>query len=116
MFTQNAIEILQQHLATDLMAFAPELLVCACIVMMLMLRLLPRLRLHMNSVAFVFTGFAFIVTLGHWFDFPTSLDILGLTDSAGRIDFLGLIDSKGRTFSGLLVVDHFTAFLRLLLL
>ena len=116
MFTQNAIEILQRHLWADLMAFAPELLVCACIVMMLMLRLLPRLRLHMNSVAFVFTGFAFIVTLGHWFDFPTSLDILGLTDSAGRIDFLGLIDPKGRTFSGLLVVDHFTAFLRLLLL
>jgi hypothetical protein len=103
MFGQQVINQLQTNLKESLTAFVPELLLCLGIVVMLLLRLLPRLRLHMGTVALFFCGFALLLTVGQWLD-------------SESINLLGKIDAKGKYFAGLVVLDHFTSFLRLLLL
>ena len=50
--TQQLLDLLQDSLSQDLLAFLPELILCGTIVLMLFLRLFnPFQRLHMGWVA-----------------------------------------------------------------
>jgi NADH-quinone oxidoreductase subunit N len=111
MFSQQAIDKLETSLIADLMAFSPELLVCTGIVVMLLLRLLPRLRLHMCGISLFFSGSALLLTAIHFWDVK-----IPLGGSSVALDFLGIVNPKDPPFSGLLVVDHFTGYLRIVLL
>src|SRR5262245_7742872 len=111
MFSQQAINNLQTSLITDLMAFTPELLICLGIVVMLLLRLLPRLRLHMCGISLFFSSAALLLTVVHFWNIK-----IPLGGSSVSLDFLGIVNPAEPPFGGLLAVDHFTGFLRLLLL
>lgn len=103
MFGFNVIPNLQTHLSDSLASFVPELIVCAAIVVMLVLRMLPRLRLHMGAVATAAVAIALALTIFQWF----GIDSLNL---------LGSLSPKEPVFTGLLAIDNFTSFLRVMLL
>jgi NADH-quinone oxidoreductase subunit N len=88
---------------TDLQAFAPELLLCITIVFLLVLRLFNRFNwAHMSWVALGMTAVAFLFALNQW---------QGHDEMDPRRGTQSL-----EMFSGLLVYDNFTIFLRLFLL
>ncbi len=102
-------------LVNDLVAFLPELILCAAIVLMLVLRLLPGTgRGHAGWLALGMTLVALLVSADQFGLFgitsegePTALtNLFGLVPPATRAD----------VFTGLLVYDPFTVFLRLFLL
>ncbi len=106
------IQNLQSSLTVDLQAFLPELLLCGGIVILLLLRLISSLnRWHLSWVALVFTLLALVVSYGQWQgslwsgifepDTPACL--------APRTNAYPL-------FTGLLVYDNFTIFVRIFLL
>jgi NADH-quinone oxidoreductase subunit N len=109
--TLPEIQDLQARLGIDAQAFLPELILCGTIVLLLLLRLLTRLdRVHLGPVALVLTLVALLVSWCQW----NQADLFGLRwdprlDVAGKSDVLEI-------FSGLLVYDNFTIFLRLFLL
>src|SRR5262245_1820273 len=94
-------------LLKSLTSFVPELLVCAAIVVMLLLRLLPRLRMHMGIVVLLFGGFGLALALIQWLPLR-------------EFNLVGDIDAnpnpQDMPFTGLIVVDHFTVAMRMLLL
>jgi NADH-quinone oxidoreductase subunit N len=96
MYLQTWLDTLQSNLNKDLIHFAPELVLCLGIVLMLLVRLFTRLsHAHMGSFALAFT----IIALGlNW----------ELWDQQERPDLF--------MFTGLLAYDNFTLFLRLFLL
>jgi NADH-quinone oxidoreductase subunit N len=104
MFTPEDLQRLQADLAQDCQAFLPELILCAGIVLLLLLRLFRAFdRLHLGAVALAVSAAALLTAFGQWgggFGF----------DTPGR--FGGSLP----IFSGLLVYDNFTVFLRLFLL
>jgi NADH-quinone oxidoreductase subunit N len=86
---------LETGLGKDLLHFAPELILCFAIVLMLFLRLFTGLsRFHLGSVALVLTALALLVNWDSW-------------QNAGGSDLM---------FTGLLVYDNFTLFVRMFLL
>jgi NADH-quinone oxidoreductase subunit N len=88
----------------DLQAFAPELLLCGTIVLLLALRLFSSLdRLHMGYVALVLTIAALVLAFLQWVH-NTALDPRQPNEHALNI------------FTGLLVFDNFTIFLKLFLI
>jgi NADH-quinone oxidoreductase subunit N len=92
----NHLDDLQHQLANSLGLFVPELVVCIGIVLLLLLRLLPSLdRVHLGWLALLITlgALAFAV-----FDWSTATD------------------GRANLFTGLLVYDRFTLFLRVFLL
>src|SRR5262245_22304360 len=96
---------LQKGVLRDSAAFGPELILCGGIVFMLLLRLVRAFdRWHLGWVALAVTPAAPFVTVGQW---------NGTFVSPGQF-----LERTGSTdlFSGLLVYDHFTLFLRLFLL
>jgi NADH-quinone oxidoreductase subunit N len=85
---------LQKNLFDDLLAFGPELILCAGIVLLLLLRMVKALdRLHLGGLALIVTLAALAYTCLQWDARPNS----------------GM-------FSSLLAYDTFTVFLRLFLL
>jgi NADH-quinone oxidoreductase subunit N len=99
--TEKLLKELQDSLGRDLLAFLPELILCACIVLMLFFRLFTNRR-NLGSVALVMTLLAFIVSWNQW---------LGANYDPRAVGSKSL-----EIFSGLLVYDNFTIFLRLFLL
>ncbi len=101
--TTQLLQQLQADLGRDLAAFAPELVLCGTIVVLLLLRLFSGLnRLHLGYLALVLTGVALVIAGLQWRHNPTF-------DPRGDAGALQL-------FSGLLAYDDFTIFLRLFLL
>ncbi len=103
----------------DCLAFLPELLVCFAIVLLLVLRLFRGFdRTHMGSVALVMTLGALLVSLCQ---FPPvgslARDLFGAGTLTGILDSIrGSDTAKGPTiFTGLLVYDNLTIYLRLFL-
>jgi NADH-quinone oxidoreductase subunit N len=87
----------------DLLAFAPELILCVGIVFMLVLRLFNHFNwVHLNWVALSMAVAAFVVALRQW-NGDASVDP---RDGSKSLEM----------FSGLLIYDNFTIFLRLFLL
>src|SRR5437868_6476024 len=90
----------------DLLAFAPELILCAAIVFLLVLRLFNRFNwLHLGWIALLLTLAALGVAWDQW--------------SGGDRDPRAYIGGQPRAldmFAGMLVYDNFTIFLRLFLL
>jgi NADH-quinone oxidoreductase subunit N len=99
--TDKLLHELQQALGWDMLAFLPEVILCACIVLMLFFRLFTDRR-NLGSVAFAMTLLAFIVSWNQW---------LGANYDPRPEGSKSL-----EIFSGLLVYDNFTIFLRLFLL
>ena len=104
--TATLLKHLQDSLSRDALAFLPELVLCGAIVLMLVLRLFPRFdNKHLGWVALVLTGYALIISMQQWFGGDASVD--------PRVD--AKVESMN-IFSGMLVFDNFTIFLRLFLL
>lgn len=102
--TRQLLETLQSGLSLDLRAFLPELVLCATIVLLLLIRLFTRFdRRHLGWVALVLTMYALLVSWGQW---------KGWSDydprTAGAQGPLNL-------FGGMLVYDNFGIFLKLFL-
>src|SRR5205823_1383975 len=114
MFTSTTSPNLLANLGDDLRMFMPEVLVVLGIVVMLLLRLLPRFRMHMGVIALIFSGFALLLAVGSWWDISAAAEPGQPTLLS--LNLMGQLDPKVRTFAGLIVVDHFTAFMRMLLL
>src|SRR5579885_360892 len=90
----------------DLMAFMPELLLCGAIVLMLFLRLFG--RMHVGFLALCFVLLALALSVGQWIG---EVDVVGI----GCIPFQTPNEASNQAlplFSGLLVFDYFTLFLR----
>jgi NADH-quinone oxidoreductase subunit N len=100
------LEDLHLHLSSDLLAFAPELVLASGIVLLLLVRLVPRLdRWHLASLTLGITLLALAASLCQWFGwFGRALDPRGGQDQALPL------------FSGMLVYDNLTIFLRIFLL
>jgi NADH-quinone oxidoreductase subunit N len=98
------IDQLQDNLWRDVLAFLPELILCGTIVLLLLLRLFNALnRLHLGSVALVLTLAALAVSWFQW---------------GGKYGFHQPDEFPHKSldlFSGLLVFDNFTVFVRLFL-
>jgi NADH-quinone oxidoreductase subunit N len=94
---------LQANIGSDLLAFLPELVLCGTIVLLLLVRLFGRFdRVHLGGVALMLTLYALYVSGAQWV----------------RSDFYDPRSSSQASldlFSGLLVYDNFTLFLRLFL-
>jgi NADH-quinone oxidoreductase subunit N len=92
------IQQLQQALGQDLPRFLPELILCGGIVLLLLMRLFNAFNaLHLGWIALAITLAALGVAVNQWFDD-------------------GQRDAHQDLFSGMLVYDSLTIFLRLFLL
>jgi NADH-quinone oxidoreductase subunit N len=104
---------LQSALAVDLQAFLPELVLCGGIVVLLLLRLMTALNhWHLGWVALLFTVVALVVAHGQWQgSLPGEITLARPADLTGSN-----ANPSYPIFTGLLVYDNFTIFLRLFLL
>jgi NADH-quinone oxidoreductase subunit N len=104
MFNEIKISELAVNLLRDVQLFLPEMVICAAIVCLLLLRMVPGLRrMHCGPLALGLIVFALAISYVQW-----DPNLLGpIFDSPGNVD---------RPFTGLLVYDHFTMYLRLILL
>ena len=99
-FTSARIETLQTTVGNDLLLFAPELVVCCGIVVLLLARLLPQFdRSHLGTVSIV----VIVASLAA---------LIGQLITVER----GLGAYAGAYFDGMLVSDRFAAFVRCLVL
>jgi NADH-quinone oxidoreductase subunit N len=104
MFTPEALHSLQADLGRDCLAFLPELILCGGIVLLLLLRLFRIFdRVHLGWVALALSIAALTAACFQW------RGVLGLE----RPDHYG---GSLKIFSGLLLYDNFTVFLRLFLI
>jgi NADH-quinone oxidoreductase subunit N len=104
MFTPDYIGHLQAGLARDAVAFMPELILCVGIVLLLLLRLVRAFdRLHMGGVAVAISLASLATALCQW------QGAYGFSAPGQPGTSLGL-------FTGLLVYDNFTVYLRLFLI
>ncbi len=104
--TRQILNLLQDGLSRDLVAFLPELILCGTIVLLLLLRLFSRFdRRHLGWVALVLTFYALLVAFNQWIN-DRHYD--------PRHQF-GVPYRPLELFGGLLVYDNFTVFLKLFL-
>ena len=104
--TKQLLENLQASLGLDLVAFLPELVLCATIVLLLLIRLFPRFdRRHLGWVALVLTLYSLFLSWKQWHHVE-GYDPRRGADLAQPLNI----------FSGLLVFDNFSIFLKLFLL
>jgi NADH-quinone oxidoreductase subunit N len=102
--SSDLVNNLTGQLGRDCLAFLPELLLCGGIVLLLLLRLFPLLdRVHLGWVALVVSAAPLVVAWDQW---QTGWYVTRPADFGPRPDL----------FTGLLVYDNFTVFLRLFLL
>src|SRR6516162_9862535 len=105
MFTPEALQSLQADLGRDALAFLPELILCGTIVLLLLLRLFRAFNpLHLGWVALVLTFVALGAAWCQWH---------GWYGLRSPDSFYG---QSQAIFTGLLVYDNFTVFLRMFLL
>jgi NADH-quinone oxidoreductase subunit N len=103
----KVIQEIEAALGVDARAFLPELILCGTIVLLLLLRLFRAFdHRHLGGAALVLTLAALVVSWAQWRGYP-SLD--PRTDP-------GSDPLRREMFSGMLVYDNFTIFLRLFLL
>ncbi|MGF1578235.1 MAG: NADH-quinone oxidoreductase subunit N [Gemmataceae bacterium] len=96
-----------ENLGRDLIAFLPELILCGSIVLLLLLRMIPALsKLHMGIVAVLLGIVAFGVSLAQWIGGPESPFVPEGASATAPVSL----------FTGLLVYDQFSIFLKLFLL
>jgi len=108
MFLETAIKTLQDSVLRDCKAFLPELVLCTGIVVLLLLRLFSALdRWHLGWLAMAFTGAALAAACAQW---------LGGVDWILTPDQFFERAEGADLFSGMLIYDYFTVFLRLFLL
>jgi NADH-quinone oxidoreductase subunit N len=94
--TPTILNALTGQLETDLLLFAPELIVCGAIVVLLLVRLVPAFdRMHLGGIALAATVGALAYTAVQW-----AQDLPEVTNS----------------FANLLAFDDYTLYLRMLLL
>jgi NADH-quinone oxidoreductase subunit N len=104
--TSNMLQRLQDALTRDIVAFLPELILCAGIVILLILRLLRTFdRTHMGWVALLITLAAFAIS---WCQWRGSYGFMRPDEMSSQTKAVNL-------FSGLLVYDNFAIFIRLFL-
>jgi NADH-quinone oxidoreductase subunit N len=105
--TADAIEKLQTGLLQDCRAFLPELILCGSIVLLLLLRLFRGLaRFHLGGLALFLTVLALFFAWNQWngkYGLPSPSDFNAQTKARDL-------------FTGLLVYDNLTIFLRMFLL
>lgn len=121
MFNPLVFGELQEELNRSLFAFMPELILCGTIVLMLLIKMFRSLeRWHMGEVSLIFTLLALGVSFLQWIGPQEEV----LTDQSTIFEFLRNFQGSPSTysatnqqdiFSGLLVYDTFTVFLRLFL-
>src|SRR5438132_12778972 len=100
--TKQLLENLQNGLGLDLLAFLPELILCGTIVLLLFIRLFPRFDVrHLGWVALVLTVYALLVSWNQW---------IGAEDYDPR-----QTQEPLNIFSGLLVFDNFSIFVKIFL-
>jgi NADH-quinone oxidoreductase subunit N len=100
--TERLFQELQESLSRDTAAFAPELLLCAGIVLLLLLRLFRIFdRHHLGWIALVLTVGALAMSWAQWAG-------IAYDPRSNRADALDL-------FTGLLVFDNFAIFVKLFL-
>jgi NADH-quinone oxidoreductase subunit N len=105
--TSQLISELQYNLVQDMQAFLPELILCVSIVLLLVLRLFSAFdRRHLGGLALILALAALAVS---WFQWRGLYGFLSPED-------MDLATKQRDMFSGLLVYDNFTIFLRLFLL
>jgi NADH-quinone oxidoreductase subunit N len=98
MLSTNYVESVLGNLGSSLAAFAPELVLCGGIILLLLFRLFPRAdRIHLGSVALAMTLVAFSLSWIQWLSDPD-------------------LNIPGDRFGGMLMYDTMTVFMRLLLL
>lgn len=106
--TKQVLETLQAGLSADLVAFLPELILCAAIVFMLLVRLVRKFdRRHLGWVALVLTFYALVVSWNQW---------LGDVGYDPRREGVNNAKSPLELFSGLLIYDNFSIFVKMFLL
>jgi NADH-quinone oxidoreductase subunit N len=112
--------------AQDLVAFAPEIVLCASVVFLLVLRLFDGFsRVHLGWVALALTAVALLIACDQWtggavlnYD-PRTWVHAPLAEAPGLFTLDTEIPGTPRSldmFGGMLVFDNFTIFLRLFLL
>jgi NADH-quinone oxidoreductase subunit N len=90
-------DALQTSLGVDVVAFMPQLIVCAAIVLLLLIRLIPRYdRWHLGWIALALSAGACVLSAFQWFT-PTS--------AQGSVSLFG----------GMLVYDNFSVFVNIFL-
>src|SRR5260370_21758757 len=106
------INALQANLLRDSDAFMPELLLCAAIVGLLVLRLVPALdKSHLGVIALVLTAGPFLVACCQW------QGVQGFqTPEVLAAEMLGAPYKGAPIYGGPLVYDPLTPFLRPFLL
>jgi NADH-quinone oxidoreductase subunit N len=133
MFLNDWIENATGPLWSDLLAFSPELILCFTIVLMLLMRLSDgRGRSHMGLIALFGVMFALVVSVQQWLAGVEAKDVI-LSAVQWLFDQVGILSGQPSVpqdhglrviratkptdiFTGLLVYDNFTIFLRLFLL
>jgi NADH-quinone oxidoreductase subunit N len=119
--TTDALKGFNDRLIVDLLSFLPELILCVGLVVLLFLRLFRVYeRRHMGGIAMFFTLFALLISYLTW---PNNALLGLLRDHAPSLKDLvpanpgelsGPVQHQD-IFSGLLVYDNFTIFLRMFL-
>jgi NADH-quinone oxidoreductase subunit N len=101
----------QGQIYLDCLAFLPELLLCGAVVLLLALRLLAAFdRTHLGLIALVLTLGALVVSVAQWLDVQGLIARwLQLRENLWRLSESSPAESL---FTGLLVYDRFTIFLR----
>ena len=91
--SERLADILQISLGVDAAAFLPELLLCGGIVLMLLIRLIPRYdRNNIGWIALVIAGFACYKACEQWFDVPTLVERTPIdADTNSRVIFGGML-------------------------
>jgi NADH-quinone oxidoreductase subunit N len=106
--TKQLLESLQAGLGLDLVGFFPELVLCFTIVFLLLIRLVPYFDWsHLGWVALVLTLCALVFS---WFQWMHAVDY------DPRVTVPGGANHRLDLFSGLLVFDNFSIFIKLFLL
>jgi NADH-quinone oxidoreductase subunit N len=105
--TPESVQDLQNAVLHDSVAFLPELILCVTIVALLLIRLFKAFDgLHLGWVALVLTALALVVSIGQWREMFGLLSPNQFREAFGSYNL----------FTGLLVYDNFTVFLRMFLL
>src|SRR6516164_3151537 len=90
-------DALQTSLSVDAVAFMPQLIVCAAIVLLLLIRLIPRYdRWHLGWIALALSAGACVLSAYQW---------LAPTSSQGSVSLFG----------GMLIYDNFSVFVNIFL-
>jgi NADH-quinone oxidoreductase subunit N len=112
--TDLILQELQNSLARDCTAFMPELILCASIVVLLLLRLMPSFdRQHLGGLALAMILAAFAAAWAQWEGRPF-FDPRSSTSPVNP-DVVVQVVPALNLFSGLLIYDSFAVFIKLFL-